>query len=75
MESQTPKLYSTTLLDPLKDVTDKCFIFRAYKSPDGSVENATRTSTAVAWKFCKWHVGSRSNKVKHAPYAAPVTSS
>ena len=41
MESQTPKLYSTTLLDSLKDVTDKCFIFRAYKSPDGSVENAT----------------------------------
>ena len=41
MESQTPKLYSTTLLDSLKDVTDKCYIFRAYKSPDGSVKNAT----------------------------------
>ena len=26
-------------------------------------------------KFCKWHVGSRSNKVKHTPYTAPVTSS
>jgi len=35
------KLYFTTLLDSLKDVTDKCYIFRAYKSPDGSVKNAT----------------------------------
>jgi len=35
------KLYFTTLLYSLKDVTDKCYIFRAYKSPDGSVKNAT----------------------------------
>jgi len=35
------KLYFTTLLDSLKDVTDKCYILRAYKSPDGSVKNAT----------------------------------
>ena len=26
-------------------------------------------------KFCKWHVGSRSNRVKHTLYTAPVTSS
>jgi len=35
------KLYFTTLSDSLKDVTDKCYIFRAYKSPDSSVKNAT----------------------------------
>ena len=35
------KLYFTTLLDSLKDVTDKCYIFRAYNCPDGSVKNAT----------------------------------
>jgi len=35
------KLYFTILLDSLKDVTDKCYIFGAYKSPDGSVKNAT----------------------------------
>jgi len=35
------KLYFTTLLDSLKDVTDKCYIFRAYKNPDGSMKNAT----------------------------------
>ena len=31
------------MLDSLTDVTDKCFteVFRAYKSPDSSVENAT----------------------------------
>jgi len=35
------KLYFSTLLHSLKDVTDKCYIFRAYKSPDSSVKNAT----------------------------------
>jgi len=32
-----------------------------------------------SWKpfklFCKWHVGSRSNKVNHTPSTAPITSS
>jgi len=59
--------------------------FRAYKSPDGFVKNATAShqdlycSRMDSWKpfrkFCKWHLGSWSNKVKHTPYTAPVTSS
>jgi len=35
------KLYFSTLLHSLKGVTEKCYIFRAYKSPDNSVKNAT----------------------------------
>jgi len=35
------KLYFTTLWNSLKDVTDNCYFFRAYKIPDGSVKNAT----------------------------------
>jgi hypothetical protein len=35
------KLYFETLMTSLEGVKDKCYIFRAYESPDGSVKNAT----------------------------------
>ena len=87
MESQTPKLYCTTMLDSLTDVTDKCFteVFRAYKSPDSSVENATgflpgpllqsHGLMKAIQEVLQMACGFFSNKVKHTPYAAPVTSS
>jgi len=79
------KLYFTTLLVSLKDVTDKCYIFRAYKSPDGSVKNATgflpgpllqshglmKTIQEVLQMACGFSV----EQSQVTPYTTPVTSS
>jgi len=35
------KLWFETLVGSLRDVSHKCYIFRAFASPDGSVKNAT----------------------------------
>jgi len=80
------KLYFTTLLDSLKDVTDKCYIFFALTRVQTALfktrlvsQQDLYCSRMDSWKpfrkFCKWHMGSRSNKVKHTPYTAPITSS
>ena len=79
------KLYFTTLLDSLKDVTDKFYIFRAYKSPDGSVKNATgflpgpllqsHAHMKAIQEVLQMACGFSVDKVKHTHYTAPVTSS